>query len=69
MVSLNSAEVNNKAAMSLRCFVLRNHSWENEKMRIWEFENFSYVKKSSPFPPLPPAAIFGAKSKDPYTRL
>ena len=58
MVSLNSAEVNfiaygwdedNKAAMSLRCFVLRNHSWENEKMRIWEFENFSDVKKSSPF--------------------
>jgi len=43
MVSLNSAEVNfiaygwdedNKAAMSLRCFVLRNHSWENEKMRL-----------------------------------
>lgn len=55
MVSLNSAEVNfiaygwdedNKAAMSLRCFVARNHSWENEKMRIWEFENLRIFRTS-----------------------
>ena len=28
---------------------LQKYAWEFEKMRIWEFENFSDVKKSSPF--------------------